>query len=190
VAVGCVSVSVVSAGCSTGSSSGSTPAGTSTVAAPTPTVENPSIPGIGATRPDWDASHTRNPIFNNDAVYGYDPSLPEYYAPNGGVYVEVIGDKTIQGYVLNMHEVDRDEALARARQELPFDATPVWDLKLDQCYRVQFYSPTLPGIQHMAVVQLQETEKGGPLAFDPHTFNQVSFDLDGAGPKPDPDIGC
>jgi hypothetical protein len=189
-AVGCVVVGAVTAGCTTGSSSGSTPAGTSTIAAPTPTVDNPSIPGIGATRHDWDASHRRNPTFNNDAVYGYDPSLPEHLAASGAVYVEVMGSQTIQDYVLNMHEVDRDEALARVRQELPADATVKWDLTLDQCYRVQYYSPTLPGIQHMALVELEDLQEGGTLAFSPRMFNQASFDLDGAGPKPDPDQGC
>jgi hypothetical protein len=117
-AVGCVLVSAV-AGCSSGSSA-------STASA----VEDPSIPGIGATRHDWDASHAPNPDsdkFDKGAVYGYDPSL-SYPAVDGAVYIAVfddvvMGTKRIESYLLNMHAVDRDEALARVRQELPSDAT-------------------------------------------------------------------
>jgi hypothetical protein len=203
VAVGCVLVSVVSAGCSPGSS-GNAPAGTSIVMPPpTPsaTVKDPSIPGIGATREDWDASHVQNPGFNNGAVYGYDPSLPDYLSANHAVYIGV-GDNSdtgmiprtgnrIQVYILNMHAVDRDEAQARVRQELPSDATVAWDLKLDQCYRVAFNSKTMEAAMqaNMVVVQLQELQKGGKLAFNPHTFNQANFLLNVAGP-PDPEIDC
>jgi hypothetical protein len=89
----------------------------------------------------------------------------------GAVYIGVSGDERIQAYALNMHAVDRDEALARARQELPSDATVAWDLELDRCYRVAFNSPTLEAIHRMAVVQLQELQEGGTLAPNPHRFN-------------------
>jgi hypothetical protein len=164
VAVGCVLVSVVSAGCSS-DPSGTSPTGTSTVAPPPATraVKDPSIPGIGATRDDWDASHVQNPAFNNGAVYGYDPSLPSYLSSNSAVYIVVIADSDmgttipttgnrIQVCILNMQPVDRDEALARVRQELPSDATVAWDLTLDKCYRVAFNSATLEAAAHRMAV--------------------------------------
>jgi hypothetical protein len=104
VAVGCVLVSVVSAGCSS-DPSGTSPTGTSTVAPPPATraVKDPSIPGIGATREDWDASHTPNPTYNNGAVYGYDPSLPYYLVGSAAaVYIGVSGRQRIDDYGLNM----------------------------------------------------------------------------------------
>jgi hypothetical protein len=128
-------------------------------------------------------------------VYGYDPSLPDDLAPNGGVYVElsaakIAGVERIDTYTLNMHAADREDALARVRQELPADATVAWDLKLGQCYQVAFISATLEAAAHrMAKVQLQERQ-GATLAPSPHRFNQVVVDLDPVGTKPTPSIGC
>lgn len=198
-AVGCVLVSLASAGCSS-SSPASTPTTTSTVVAPsippapaTAAVADPSIPGIGATRHDWDATHAPNANFNNGMVYGDDDSLPSYLSNQGAVYFGVsdLGTGRIQVYYLNMHTVDRDGALAQVRQELPSDATVAWDLNLDQCYRVAFNSATLDAAGHyMAEVQIEDIQEGGSPAISPHRFNQASFQLDAAGSPPTPDIGC
>jgi hypothetical protein len=169
--------------------------GTSTVAPPpaTSAVQRPSIPGIGATRADWNASHTPNAAYNNGFVYGDDPSLPSWLAPNGGVYIQVsdLGTGRIQVYAMNMHAVDRDGGLARVRQELPSDATVAWDLMLDECYRVAFNSATLQAAgPYMAEAQLEDIQKDGTRAPDPRRFNQASFTLYGAGTPPNPEIGC
>jgi len=181
------------AGCSSGSPVSAPSTSASTVSA----VEDPSIPGIGATRHDWDASHAPNPDsdkFGKGAVWGYDPSLPKYLSGSEhAVYIAVgdFGTNRIQSYVLNMHAVDRDDALARVRQELPSDATVAWDLTLDQCYRVGFGSARLQAVTgYMAVVQLEDVQEGGKPAPSPHRFNQAIFSVAMAGSPPDPEVDC
>jgi hypothetical protein len=197
-AAGCVLVSAA-AGCSSRSpgSTPSTPASTSAVAPlpATSAVQDESIPGIGATRAAWDASHTPNAANNNGSAYGDDPSLPSYLAPNDAVYSDVgedLGAGRIQFYTLNMHAVDPLEALRRIRQELPSDARVAWDLTLDQCYRVAFNSPTLQATGNsMADVQLEYIQEDGTTETRPDQFNVASFWLDEAGsPPPNPEKGC
>jgi hypothetical protein len=150
------------------------------------------IPGIGATRASWDASHTPNAA-SNSLAYGHDPSLPEYLAPSGAVYSDVSdkGTGRIQVYSLNMHTVDRFEVLRRVQQELPSDATFAWNLPFDQCYRVAFNSPTLQAAgDYMAEVQLQYIQQDGTRAKNRDGFNQALFWLDGAGSPPDPESPC
>src|SRR5271165_4658027 len=145
---GCVLVSAA-AGCSS-PSPGSTPStrARTSAAASRPAssaIHDELIPGIGATRADWHASHTLNAANNNGSDYGDDPSLPDYLTGNGAVYRDVgdLGTGRIQDYPLAMHTVDAEEVLRQLRQELPSDATVAWDLTRDQCYRVAFNSPTL-----------------------------------------------
>jgi hypothetical protein len=71
IAVGCVFVAA-SAGWSSGLPATTTPS-TPALAPVTSAVKDPLIPGIGATRADWDAAHTPNAAFNNEKVYGDDP---------------------------------------------------------------------------------------------------------------------
>ena len=130
---------------------------------------------------------------DSGASYGYDCSLPSYLAPNCTVYAAVSdeGTKRIQTYLLYMHSGNRDEALARVRQELPSDATVAWDLKLDRCYRVAFISPTLEAAGHyMAEIDVEDLQEGVGLAHDPHSFNLANFSLATPGESPDPEIGC
>jgi hypothetical protein len=196
IAVGCVLVSAA-AGCSSRSlgSTPSTPASTSAVA-PLPTtsaIQGESIPGIGATRASWNASHTPNAANNDGSAYGDDPSLPSYLADNGAVYsgVDDQGTGRIQFYNLNMHTVDPHEVLSRVSQELPSDATVAWELTLDQCSRVGFNSPTLEAAGHyMADVQLGYVQEDGKWATSPDTFNVASIWLVGAGSPPNPETGC
>jgi hypothetical protein len=103
------------------------------------------IPGIGATRANWDDSHKLNAASNNGSDYGDGPSLPSYLTDNGAVYRDVgdLGTGRIQAYTLAMHTVDAQGVLWQLRQDLPSDATVAWDLTRDQCYRVAFNSPTL-----------------------------------------------
>ena len=200
IAVGCVLVSAA-AGCSSRSpvSTLSTPASTSAVAPlpATSAVQDESIPGIGATRAAWDASHTRNSANNNGSVYGYDPSLPSYLTPSGAVYsyVDDQGSGRITFYNLNMHTVDQNEVLRRVRQELPSDTTVAWDLMLDRCYRVGFNSATLetagaPYGGWMAHVQLEYLLKDGTMATNPKRFNLASFSVGRAGSPPNSERGC
>jgi hypothetical protein len=205
IAVGCVLVSAA-AGCSSRSpgSTPSTPASTSAVAplpaasavAPLPAasaVQDESIPGIGATRANWDDSHTPNAANDNGSVYGDDPSLPEYLTPSGAVYsyVDDRGTGRIQSYNLNMHTIDPNEVLPRVRQELPSDATVAWDLLRDKCYRVAFNSPTLQAAGHyMAKAQLQYIQEDGTLATSPRGFNVATLWLDEAGSPPDREADC
>ncbi len=190
-AAGCSSASPISTPNTSASPSAASPL------PPVSAVEDPSIPGIGATRQDWDASHAPNPDsdkFDKGAVYGYDPSFPFYLSGSEhAVYFAVsdMGTNRIQSYILNMHPVDRDDALARVRQELPSDATVAWDLTHDQCYRVAFDSARLQAVTgDMAIVQLEDLQEGGKPAPSPHQFNQAMFSIGIAGEKPTPDIGC
>lgn len=191
IAVGCVLVSA-SAGCSSGLPD-RTRASTPALAPVASAVKDLSMPGIGATRADWDAAHTPNAAFNNEKVYGDDPSLPSYLAANGAVYIEVfdLGTERIQTYQVNMHTAARDQALARVRQELPSDAKVVWDLTFNHCFRVAFASATLKTAGHyMAEVQLEDLKADGTTAMNPHTFNQAKFQLDVAGSPANPQIDC
>jgi hypothetical protein len=156
-------------------------------------VQEESIPGIGATRANWDDSHTLNAANPNGSAYGDDPSLPSYLAPSGAVYSDLgdLGTDRVQFYDLNMHTVDVDEALRQVRRELPSDATVAWDLPLDQCYRVAFNSATLQAAGHyMADVQLEYIQEDGMTATSPDRFNKASFWLNHAGSPPDPGKGC
>jgi hypothetical protein len=196
VAVGCVLVSAA-AGCSSRSSGStpSTPASRSAAASlpATSAVQDESIPGIGATWANWDASHTPNPANNNGSDYGDDPSLPSYLAPSGAVYRDVgdLGTGRIQAYTLSMHTVDAQEVLSRIRQELPSDATVAWDLTRDQCYRVAFNSPSLQAAgRYMAEAEFEFIQQDGTMATSPDRFNVASFWLGDAGSPPDPEKGC
>jgi hypothetical protein len=196
VAVGCVVVSAA-AGCSSRSpgSTPSRPASRSAAASlpATSAIQDESIPGIGATRANWDDSHTPNAANNNGLDFGDDPSLPSYLAPSGAVYSAVNDQGTgrIQFYDLNMHTVDGDEILRRVRQELPSDATVAWDLTFDRCYRVAFNSATLQAAGHyMADVQLEYIQEDGSSATSPDTFNHAWFWLDRAGSPPNREIDC
>jgi hypothetical protein len=193
IAVGCMLVSAA-AGCSLRSpSTSSAPASTSAVP-PLPATsafQDESIPGIGATRANWDDSHTPNAAVPNG--YGDDRSLPDYLTPSGAVYsyVDDQGTGRIQSYNLNMHTVDRFEVLPRVWHELPSDATVAWDLTFDHCYRVAFNSPTLQAAGHyMADVQLEYIREDGTKATNPDRFNVASLWLDEAGSPPNPEIGC
>lgn len=190
IAVGCVMISV--AGCSSGVPE-STSASAPEVAPLTSAVKDPSIPGIGATRADWEASHTPNMAYNNEMVYGENLGLPSYLAANGAVYIEVsdLGTGRIQSYQLNMHAATQDQALARVRQELPSDAEVAWDLRLNHCIRVAFSSTKLEAAGHyMAEVQLRFLKANATTAIRPQNFNQASFQLDVAGSPPNPEINC
>ena len=159
----------------------------------TSAAKDRAIPGIGATRADWDATHTANTAFNNEMVYGEDPGLPSYLSANGAVYIEVfdLGTGRIQTYNLNMQAASRHQALARVRQELPSDAKVAWNLRLNHCSRVAFVSPTLEAAGHyMAEVQLEFLKADATTAVNPHRFNQARFQLDAAGSPPNPQINC
>jgi hypothetical protein len=192
VAVGCVLVSTA-AGCSSHSSE-KLPSNTPVAAsAPVTTIRGELIPGIGATRASWDASHTPNPASNNGAEYGDDPSLPSYLTDDGAVYRDVDdqGTGTIHGYTLVMHTVDAQQALRQLRQELPADATIAWHLTRDQCYRVAFNSPSLRAAGPvMAEAELEYIQEDGSKATSPDQFNLASIWLNDAGAPPDPQIGC
>ncbi|MFZ1161225.1 hypothetical protein [Mycobacterium sp.] len=189
VAVGCALVSVV-AGCSSRSAAGtSAPAPAPAAAA----VRAELIPGIGATRAGWDATHTPNAANNNGTDYGNDPSLPSYLTNNGAVYRDVDDQGTgrIQGYALVMHTVDAEQVLRQLRQELPSDARVAWHLTRDQCYRVAFNSPTLQAAGRlMAEAELQYIQQDGTPAMSPDKFNTASIFLEDAGTPPDPEKSC
>jgi len=186
IAVGCVLVAT--AGCSARLVGGA-PVGASTLEP----ARHPAISGIGAKRVDWDATHTPNPAFNNEMVYGQDASLPSYLAANAAVYIEVsdLGTDRIQSYWLNMHTAARDHALARVLRELPSDASVAWDLSFNHCFRIAFASATLEAAgNYMAEVQLEDLKPDGTMATRPRTFNQAKFQLDASGSPPNPQIDC
>ncbi len=197
VAAGCVLVSAAT-GCSsrTWSSTSRTPASASAVAPlrATSAARNQSIPGIGATRAAWDASHPPNTANNDGSVYDNDLSLPSYLTPDGAVYsyVDDQGTGRIQSYNLNMRASDLHEILSRIRyEELPSDATVAWDQTLNRCYRVAFNSATLDAAGHyMAAVQLEYVQEDQTYATSPDKFNVASLWLEEAGSPPNPEAGC
>jgi hypothetical protein len=192
VVIAVVCALVTSAGCSSRLVGGA-PVSSSTLAPATSAAQEHSITGIGATRADWDATHTPNPAFNNEMVYGQDPTLPWYLAANAAVYIEVsdLGTDRIQTYWVNMRLAGRDQALARVQRELPADAKVAWNLSFNHCIRIAFASPTLEAAGHyMAEVQLEDLKANGTMATRPHTFNQAKFQLDPTGSPPNPQIDC
>ncbi len=193
IAVGCVFIGAV-AGCSPRPPT-SAPASASAAALlrAASTVQGELIPGIGATRANWDASHTANPASNNGADYGDDPSLASYLTENGAVYrdVDYGGTDRVHGYSIAMHTIDAQQALRQLRQELPADATVAWDLTNDKCYRVAFNSVSLQVAGNfMAEAQLQYIQPDGTPAAGPDKFNQASIWLQDVGAPPDPEKGC
>jgi hypothetical protein len=104
-------------GCSSNSSvSTPSPPASASAVAPLPATsanQDESIPGIGATRAAWDASHTPNAAKHNGSAYGYDPSLRSYLSDNGAVYSDVDDWSTgkIRWYSLNTHTVEGAEVL-------------------------------------------------------------------------------
>jgi hypothetical protein len=193
VVVGCVLV-IAAAGCSS-RSPGSTPASRSAVPSLSAmtAVREESIPGIGASRAHWDATHTPNAANNDGSAYGDDPSLPSYLSPSGAIYSGVTDQGTgrIQFYDLNVLPVDGNEMLRRVRQELPSDAKAGWNLTFDQCYRMAFNSPTLRAAgDYMADVQLEYIQEDGSRGPSPDTFNHAWIWLDKAGSPPNPESDC
>jgi len=204
-AAGCVLISAA-AGCSSNSpqSAPSTSASVSAVVPPpktsavaplaeTSAVQDESIPGIGATRAAWNATHTPNAANGNGSVYGLDRSLPSYLSDTGAVYTDVDdrGTGRIQTYTLNMHTVEGAEVLRRVVQELPSDAKVAWDVMLGQCYQVAFNSATLEAAgNYMPEVRLEYIQEDGTKAKSPDRFNVALFWLEGAGSPPDPDSRC
>ena len=204
-AVGCVLVGAT-AGCSSTSPLGapSTSASASAVTqladtsagAPPPemsAVQDESIPGIGATRAAWNATHTPTAANGNGSVYGHDPSLPSYLSDNGAIYSDVDdhGTGRILAYTLNMHTVEGAEVLRRVVRELPSDAKVAWDLMLGQCYQVAFNSATLEAAgQYMPEVRLEYIQEDGTKAKSPDRFNVAMFWVEAAGSPPNPGDGC
>lgn len=182
-------------GCSS-PSSGTTAVGTSSVVPPpsSSAIREELIPGIGAKRANWDATHTLNAANDKDSDYGHDPSLPPYVTDNGAVYRDVsdLGTERVQAYTLALHTTDAQEVLRQIRRELPSDATIAWDLTRDQCYRVAFNSPALEAAagRYMVEAELQYLQPDGTAATSPDRFNFASFWLDEAGSPPDPEKGC
>ncbi len=190
VAVACVLV-CTAAGCAT-RPPGSTPVSASGVAPP-PAISDESIPGVGASRAHWDASHTQNAANSDGSNYGDQPTLPSYLTPSGAVYsgVNDQGSGRIQFYDLNMLPVDGHEMLRRVRQELPSDAKVAWDLTFDQCYRLAFNSPTLQAAgDYMADVQFEYIQEDGSRRPNPDMFNHAWIWLDKAGSPPNPESDC
>jgi hypothetical protein len=191
-AAACILVSTA-AGCSSQSPGKSLSDTSATPSAPVTTIRGEVIPGIGATRASWDASHAPNAASNNGADYGDDRSLPSYLTDDGAVYRDVDdqGTGTIHAYTLIMHTIDAQQALRQLRQELPADARIAWHLTRDQCYRVAFNSPSLQAAGPvMAEAQLEYIQEDGSKATSPDKFNIASIWLDDAGTPPDLDKGC
>lgn len=156
-------------------------------------MSDESIPGIGASRAHWDASHTPNAGNNDGSDYGDVPGLPSYLTPSGAVYsgVNDQGTGRIQFYDLNMLPVDGAEVLRRVRKELPPDAKVAWDLTFDQCYRMAFSSPTLQAVgDYMADVQFEYIQEDGSRRANPDAFNHAWIWLDKAGSPPNRENDC
>ena len=195
-AAGCSSNSPQSAPSTSASVSAVVPPPKTSAVAPlaeTSAVQDESIPGIGATRAAWNATHTPNAANGNGSVYGLDRSLPSYLSDTGAVYTDVDdrGTGRIQTYTLNMHTVEGAEVLRRVVQELPSDAKVAWDVMLGQCYQVAFNSATLEAAgNYMPEVRLEYIQEDGTKAKSPDRFNVALFWLEGAGSPPDPDSRC
>jgi hypothetical protein len=193
IVVACVVVTAA-AGCSSRSPV-SAPASASAVAAAPAlaAMSDDSLPGIGATRAHWDASHVPNAADNEGSDYVHEPSLPSYLTPSGAVYsgVNDQGTGRIQFYDLNMLPIDGAEVLRRVRRELPADAKVAWDLMFDRCSRLAFNSPTLHAVgDYMADVQFEYIEEDGSRRTSPDTFNHVWIWLDKAGSPANPESDC
>lgn len=141
----------------------------------------PGLPGIGATRAHWEATHQRAPGFTPGMAFG-----PMFRSENGRsfnpTYAMVSGDDRIQSYSLQLPSpgVAFDVARARVLRELPPDAREVRTRRLSECRMVRYRSATLrrlfAGERHRGDVEVSYFSPGHD-AFDPRrvTFFTVTF---------------
>ncbi len=108
-------------------------------AAPQPIqVVDEGLPGIGALREHWNATHVEARGFAPGRVYG--PNL----AGGQPIYASVLGDERIFAYALHFPPATSwNTALALARLELPADAREVATRNLGACRMVRYRSATL-----------------------------------------------
>lgn len=148
----------------------------------------PGLPGIGATRAHWEATHRRVPGFTPGAVFG--PMVPS--SEGDGVapaYATVFGDDRILLYTVNMPR-GTTFAMARARmlRELPPDAREVRTRRLPQCRMVRYRSPTMRRIfgseSHRGDVEV------GYFSADPDRFDPRRVTMTTIGFYVSEDIDC
>jgi len=140
------------AGCSSSStSSASSQAGVvtttpaaATTAAPT-TSDTSGLSGFGANRAPWDAAHVADTRFAAGSTYDADPRLGESERFDDAYYAVLHDQGRVSGYQQRFPRgTTVRKALAAVRQQdMPADATVVWQRELDTCYQVQFRSATL-----------------------------------------------
>lgn len=104
----------------------------------------PGLPGIGATRAHWEATHQRAPGFSPGMAFG-PMFLSESGRGSNPTYAAVVGDDRIQHYSVQLPTpgVPFDIARARALRELPPDAREVRTRRLTECRMVHYRSATL-----------------------------------------------
>ena len=101
------------------------------------------LPGIGATRAHWEATHRRAPGFAPGVVFGpmIESADGEGFGPK---YAGVMGDERIYTYALNLPRGTSFEvARILVRGELPSDAREVRTRRLRACRMIRYRSATM-----------------------------------------------
>lgn len=143
-------------------------------------LEDEGLPGFGATRTRWDATHQSVGGFAAGAAYGPMLRSTEDRGFNP-TYAGVFGRDRILSYIMNLPpNTSFDAARARVRRELPADAREVRTRRLRQCRMVRYRSPTfrrvLGGAGSRGDVEVAYFSNN-PDVFNPRRVTFVTFGL-------------
>lgn len=137
------------------------------------------LPGIGATRAHWEATHQRAPGFAPGTAFG--PMLrSETGRGLNPTYAAVVGDDRIEHYSMQLPSpgLPFDVARARAARELPADAREVRTRRLGACRMVRYRSATLRRLygreRHRGDVEVAFFSPS-PEFFDPRHVTLLTF---------------
>ena len=148
------------------------------------------LPGFGATRAHWEATHQSSPGFAPGAVFG--PMVQSWESDRlQPTYATVFGDDRIISYAVNMTR-GTNFAAARARmlRELPPDAREVRTRRLPQCRMIRYRSPTLRRIFAEEVQAHGGDVEVGYFSADPDRFDPRRVTMTTIGFYVGEDIDC
>ncbi|MCM3886136.1 hypothetical protein [Frankia sp. R82] len=149
-----------------------TPSATAASSAATAATTAEHLPGIGATKADWNASHVMDTHGTTvpGCCFNPIPSLSKTAGENVDAYytVNYAGNRVIS-YSMRFVPISIDTANARVLAELPGDARTAWTRTLGTCRQSEFVSPTLARLLGPAPVG--DTTGGVFVEFDSDEHN-------------------
>ncbi|ORT46894.1 hypothetical protein KBI5_22725 [Frankia sp. KB5] len=162
---------------------------TSTPAAETAPVEH--LPGIGATRADWNASHVMDTHGTTvpGCCFNPTPALATGGEPNVDAYYVVNYDANrVISYSMRFVPAPIGTVNAHVLAELPADTQMLWTRTLGTCRQSEFTSPTLARLlgpppigdtTGSVFVEFDSDEHGGGQSiYDPARVDTALLSLD------------